>query len=59
MSINYNITICKGERECLEVKIYCKLDLQVQAEDVGKRLEAKMKAMRAQNFLSQTIYWKR
>ena len=36
-------------------KIYCKLDVEVQAENVGKRLEAKLKAMRSKFHLANDI----
>ena len=43
------------ERECLEVNIYCKLDLEVPAVNVGKRLEAKVTAMRSKCHLTNDI----
>ena len=40
---------------CLEVKVYCKLDFKVQAVNVGKRLEAKVTAMRSKFHLPNDI----
>ena len=46
------------ERECLEVKIYCKLDFEVEAVNVGKRMEAKVTAMRSKFHLTSDIFGK-
>ena len=56
-----NSNVQRRERECLDVKIYCKLDLEVQAVNAGKMLEAKVTAMRPkfhlQNDILEEIYF--
>ena len=43
------------ERQCLEGKIFYKLDLEIKAEKVGKGLEAKVKVMRSKSHLPKDI----